>query len=241
MSPHSAIDNISVTNVTINVYVNKHVAVRAVVGATCCLSMVGALFVAFSYLCFRDLRSQARQILLNLSLMDFFVGLANLTGILINFDQFYFDSAGCPQTPSLSIERLCKAQAFIAFFSTYGSVFWTISLAVYMYLLIFQDLQRTNAKVGYCFLVFCYLLNYGLACGLCLWFLKMDRFGLALYGSSGWCSITVIEPSYKIDYIAVVIGYDLWVYLAIILCTSIYVSIFIQLNVRVRRIDNKLQ
>lgn len=229
------IGNVTVTNVTLSIYVNKHAAIRATVGATCFLSMIGALFVAFSYLCYRDLRSQARQILFNLSLMDFGVGLANLSGIAIYFDRYYIDlHTGIRLVPPIFIVYLCKAQAFIAFFSTYASIFWTITLAVYMYFLIYQDLQQKKKGVGCCFLSFCYVLNYGLAGGLSLWFLLTKRLGHSIYGSTGWCTIIVMEPNHKFDYITVIIGYDLWIYLAIILCTTIYVSIFIYLNFKVR-------
>ena len=230
----SDMGNVSFDNITYNIFMNKHVAVRVTVATACCLSMIGAIFVILSYVCFKDLRSQARQILVNLSLMDFGVGLANFTGIAINFDRLYMNmSTGIPLYPSFAVRALCQGQAFIAFFSTYGSVFWTISLAVYMYLLVFQDTKRTNF-FGRVFLVICYVLNYSMAVGLCLWFLFTNRFGNSPYGSTGWCGVVIERGNDRyLNYIGIVIGYDVWIYLTMILCTAIYVSIFIHLNIKV--------
>ena len=229
---HGLHDITVAANLTNNVYLNKHVGIRAAVGTACCLSMVGSIFVVLSYMCFRDLRSQARQILVNLSLMDFGVGLANFSGIVIDFDKLYMNTTtGSPLYPPPAIQGLCVGQAFVAFFSTYGSVFWTISLAVYMYLLIFQNLNKTNVLFGRLFLGLCYLLNYGMAIGLCLWFLYMERFGHSFYGSTGWCGVVVVNNDF--DYIAIIVGYDLWIYLTVILCSTIYLSIFIHLNIKV--------
>ena len=231
-------DTTLATNATKSLYMDKHAGLRPVVGTVCCLSMIGSIFVVLSYLCFKDLRSQARQILLNLSLMDFGVGLANFSGIVINFDKLYTNTTtGKPLQPSPAIRGLCTGQAFVAFFCTYGSVFWTISLAVYMYLLIFQN--KNNVIFGRLFLGLCYILNYGMALGLCLWFWYMERFGHSIYGSTGWCSVIVVNHNkYIIDYIAIIVGYDLWIYLTVILCSTIYVSIFIHLNIKVNNVSS---
>lgn len=214
-----------------NFPMEKHVLIRVIVMVVCCLAMLGSLFVILSYACFRSLRSQARHLLVNLSLMDFGVGLANLTGAAVNFDQYYNDNSasGTVLLGSKLIDGSCKVQAVVALFTTFSSVLWTISLAVYMYFLVFQNWRKTRL-----YLPLCYLLCYGIPLGLTMWLLLTDRLGHAPYNSSGWCGIKIINPSDKwIDFIAAIFGYDLWIYLAFFVCFTVYFALALRMNVEV--------
>ena len=216
------------------VYLDKHVAVRSVVGITCALSMLGSALIIFSYY-FKELRSQGRHILVNLSLMDFGVGLANFIGIAVFFDKYYFDVSTHqhvqPSHFNMSfIDDLCQAQAFFALFATFGSVFWTITLAIYMYLLVFRNWKQTNKY----FYFIAYPFNYLLSLGICVWLLLTHRLGHAPYNSSGWCGIIFVKnDGMSIDLIATTIGYDLWIYVAILVCSAVYVAIFLYLKTQV--------
>lgn len=211
----------------------KHVVVRSIVMVACTLAMIGAMFVILSYVCFKSLRSQARQILVNLSLMDFGIGAANFTGAVINFDQYYNDT---PNSTSLIgtplMDKFCKTQAFMALFTTYASVFWTVSLAIYMYTII--NHKWSYSQRSKLFLPACYIICYGLALGLALWLLFTGRLGHSPYNSSGWCSIIIVWPGNKrIDYMAATFGYDLWIYLTFFICLTIYPVLVLQMNVEV--------
>ncbi|XP_011405005.1 PREDICTED: probable G-protein coupled receptor 157 [Amphimedon queenslandica] len=209
----------------------KHLLVRTTVMIVCSLSMIGAIFVILSYVCFKSLRSQARQILVNLSLMDFGIGAANFFGAIINFDQYYKDmNNGTVLTGTHAMDSLCKTQAFIALLTTYCSVFWTTSLAVYMYSLVFLNLKSTK-KMRLC-LPACYVLCYGLGIGLSIWLILTNRLGHSPYNSSGWCSIIIISPGNKnVDFMAAVFGYDLWIYLTFFICAVVYPILILQMNI----------
>lgn len=204
----------------------KDTGVKIVVGITCCLAMLGSVFIVISYLIFKSLRSQARQILVNLSLMDFGIAMSNMTGIAANFDHYYYNN----KTGEAYMDDLCVAQAFVAAFTTYSSILWTIALAVYMYLLVFQ-IYRYPMRY---YMMGCYTLCYGLSIGLSVWLLCTERLGYAPYNSSGWCSIinNVIDYTGDLttDYYATTVGYDLWVYLAIVMCTTVYSALFFRLK-----------
>lgn len=210
----------------------KHVLIRAIVMVVCSLAMLGAIFVIISYACFKSLRSQARQILVNLSLMDFGIALANFTGAAVNFDKYYVDNTtGSYLVGSYTVDTLCKTQAFFALLTTFASVFWTISLAIYMYLLIFQNKQQ---KMTY-FLPLCYITCYGIPIGLSFWLLFTGRLGHAPYNSSGWCGIALINPKDEsIDMMGAIFGYDLWIYLAFFMCFTVYSALFLRINVEFR-------
>ena len=61
---------------------HKQISVRVAVWITCSLSMLGALLIIFSYVCFKTMRSRAREILVHISVMDFLVAASNLTELL---------------------------------------------------------------------------------------------------------------------------------------------------------------
>ena len=209
-----------------NAFQHKEWMVRAIVGAVCVLSMLGSLFVIFSYCCIKTLRSEARQILINLSLMDFGVGLANFVGIVAYFDGYYRDidhsTSKLRQNTSEIVDILCKAQAFVAAFSTLASVFWTIALALYMYLLVIANWKQTSKY----FYHFAYL-SYVASVLMCIWYITTDRLGHAPYSASGWCSLI----NRRGDYIGVVIGYDIWIYLGMVVCTTVYLAIIAYLTI----------
>ena len=216
-------------------YLHKN-EVRIVAGITCGLSVIGSLLIILSYLCFRGLRSRARQILLHISIMDLGVGVANLVGLMINYNK-YFEHTGCFSLSTGScpanvttIKNVCLSQACFAFYFTYGSVLWTICLTVYLYFLIVHNGENKAKYMLYFSYIFCYLMPLLLT----LWLLMTNRLGYAPYSSAGWCGIILKDPvtGYK-DRFASCLGYDLWIYLAIILVPilSISVHIFIKLEV----------
>ena len=213
----------------LTVFLDKHVAVRSVVGITCILSMLGSILIIISYFYVKELRTTARQLLVNLSLMDFCVGLTNLVGISVYFDGYYYNkTSGSTVNASDDINALCKTQAFFALFSTFASILWTITLAVYMYITVFRYKPIVNRLyfVAYPF-------NYGLAFGLCIWLVLTNRLGHSPYNSSGWCSLILVKKDHSIDLIATTIGYDLLVYLAIFICTAVYIAIVMFLKTEV--------
>lgn len=208
---------------------------RLTIGLTCVLSVLGAILIISSYVFFKSLRSSARWILVHLSLMDLGVGLTNLIGNIVYFDRFYFSDAGngsCPvfhQPKDVVVKNLCVAQAFLAHYFTQASVLWTISLAVFLYFLIVH--HRT--PVAMYSLRFSYVLCYGLPVIICIWLVFTNRFGYSP-NNTGWCSILQLNSkTLAPDIFAVVVGYDLWVYLAIVVVPIIYLAVQLFLREKV--------
>lgn len=213
---------------------NMEASVRIVVSTTSSLSVIGALLVILSYACVASLRSQARAILVNLSLMDLGVGCANLVGSVVNFNHYYYNfTTHVYLNASDYVKGSCRVQATIAMFCNNSSILWTTGLAVYMYLLVFRNWNDT-VRV---FLPVTYLLSYGLPLGLCAWLLGTDRLGYAPFDSSGWCTVRTVDPhTHKVDVFVSVVAYDMWVYLAFILLPTIYIAIFLKLKFGVREL-----
>ncbi len=215
-------------------FLHKHTEVRVVVGITCGLSVIGSLFIILSYICFRDLRSRARLILVFISVMDCGVGLSNLIGAAVYFDYYYTKNTDClgdvevhPKhflycPPSKTIQSLCVAQAFFAQYFTLGSIMCTISLSLYLYFLIVHHGTR-KAKF---LLVPSSIFSFLMPLLITTWFLCTGKLGFSPYDSAGWCTDIYNHPEsgYR-DIFAVAVGYDMWIYLTIILVPILSISV----------------
>ena len=211
----------------VEVFVNKGTSIRAVVGASCCFSVLGALLIIFSYIRFKKRRTRAREILLHISLMDLGVALANLIGLSVYFDKFYFEHQNVP----VYIDRLCKTQAFFAAYCTLSSILWTIALSAFLYFLIMHHKTRRAIYFLWCSYIVC----YALPLFICLWLVISGKLGNSPFDSSGWC--TLISKNIvtgKVDFFSTIFGYDLWIYLAIITIPLFYLSIKCYLATQVR-------
>ena len=216
-------------NNTTDVCVNGSLAyapdsIRVVVGVTCILSMIGALLIIFSYILIRDIRTKAREILVNLSLMDFMAAAANFFGVVTNFSQ----------SENHSVEGyVCQIQASFAMYGTLSSVLWTICVAVYVFFRIMLENSKVAQRSVYGFYVIC----YGLPLIMTLWFSLTEKLGGSggdgdTYGGSGWCSLK-INGKHGADTFNVVIGNDIWIYLTIILVPLIFISLHFYLRYQV--------
>ena len=208
----------------------KDVAMRAVVGVSCGLSIIGSLVIILSYILFKKRRTRAREILLHISLMDLGVALANLIGLSVYFDQYYIynlyinASYGVPRY----IDGLCKTQAFFAIYCTHASVLWTIALAGFLYFVIVYQKSRIATYFLWSSYIFCYAVPFLVT----MWLVLTKRLGYSPFDSSGWCSLIVTiaftsdGQSYRqINLVTTIIGYDLWVYLAFVTIPIFYLSI----------------
>eukprot|EP00731_Ephydatia_muelleri_P012269 Em0006g1163a len=191
----------------------RDINVRIVVGITNVLTIVGSVFILVSYLCFPSLRTGARLILLHLSLMDLVVGLAHFVGGYT----MYWDQ-------HVSNTTFCKAQAFVGYYSIISSVLWTVCLSAYMYCLSSRvTAARTNSGyIRYHIWPSC-AVCYGIPLILAFWALRTGRLGYSPYDAAGWCSI-VTRTTSRDDFFASAFGFDVWIYLAMILITILYVS-----------------
>ena len=221
-----------IREINTSVFVKETATPRAVVGATCVLSMMGSLTIILTYIAFKQLRNPTRHILLHLSLMDLGVAVANFIGAVVYFDRYYFDSVhynsgGLYFDVSHVIKYSCITQAAVSVTCNNSSVLWTVAVAVYLHFRIVSHPNRTFTKkfFGSLMLILA-IICYGLPILLTVWLLWTNRLGFAPYDSSGWCSLIVLSADKtKNDILGGVLGNDLWVYLAFFLIPALYYSI----------------
>ena len=218
-------------------FYHKSLSLRVVVGLTSALSIVGSLLIVLSYICFKDLRTKAREILMHISFMDMGVGLSNLVGIGVNFTQYYegtcdvtnhsqqnepfiYSSANKNVSSVSFIARLCTAQGSLAIFFTIGSILWTICLSMYLYILISQKSTR-EAKI---FVRFAYFFCYFIPIGITVWLNLTHRVGYSPFESTGWCGSVFVLPNKEREIFASIFGYNLWIFLTFLLVPVLSIS-----------------
>lgn len=195
---------------------------RVVVGLTCSLSMVGSLLIILSYCLIPSIRTKGREILLNLSLMDFVAAAGNCTGIAVNFSDYLGNDVA---NKSAVMNHLCTAQAVFAQYGTISSILWTVCLAVYIYLCI----MITNKKIVVKSVLVFYVLCYGMPLIVTLWYTFTNKLGFDQIGGSGWCSV-ILESGGQRWPLNIVFTNDIWVYLTIIIVPVIFVALHYHLK-----------
>ena len=194
-------------------------SIRWVVGVTCILSMIGSLLIVLSYFLIPAIRTKAREILVNLSLMDFMVATANLVGILTDYaNDIPMHNATDPGI--VTEKNLCIAQASFAMYGTISSVLWTICIAVYVFLRIMLEGSKLGQKCVYAFYVLC----YGLPLVMTIWYSTTGKLGFDHYGGSGWCSLKLYDQHGAVPFNAI-FGNDIWIYLTMILVPLLFISL----------------
>lgn len=211
----------------------KHL--KYVVCVTCSLSVLGSFLIILTYILFRKLRTNVRLVLLHLSIMDMGIGLSNLIGTAIDFNSRYYRSYNdftVRVNPNATIKALCDMQAFVALYSTYGSVFWTNGLAVFLYFAVVHHNVKKNNILLWILTVFCYFMPLVLT----LWLLLTHKLGPTPYGSGGWCSVINVDPSSgQRMYFSISFGYDLWIYATFILVPVLYIGTRAHISAEVRK------
>jgi len=136
------------------------IAMRVTVTIVSILSLLGAGLIIVTYVAFKEHRTKARQILVQLSIADILVAAARIFGVNVTLPKF--TNTVCDDfenTSQLIIsDTYCQVQGGIAVFSTIGSYFWTIAVAYYFLVIIVFESQ----KIGRLLLVVSYPICWGL-------------------------------------------------------------------------------
>lgn len=100
---------------------------QVVVLLSCALSLLGSALVVFTYAKWAELRSTPRLLLVFLSGADFLSAVSYSYGVYRAFKANTWD---------------CVTQGAVSTFSNTSSFFWTVAIAVYLYIFIVKSSQR---------------------------------------------------------------------------------------------------
>ena len=200
----------------------------------CCmssLSIFGALLIMLSYICFKNIRTKAREVLFHLSVADFGVGSTNLIGAIVDYDDI-IDKCRNHSSVLFSCHTyvsLCKTQAFFAQFFTLSSILWTLLLALYVYTLVLDS----SRKLSFSIVRFGYLVCWGMPIFLSIWFVLTKKLGKTKIGGAGWCSLKAENREGNVNHFAVFFGNDIWVMSTFFLILVLYTTLHCHLRDRV--------
>lgn len=150
-------------------------AEEILVSITCVLSMVGSGLIITTFVAFKNLRTNSRQILVQLSIADFFVAFSHLLGVTINLPKYdglirsHHDEDDINQTS----DTFCEIQGGMSVFFTLSSFLWTIAVAVYLLTIIVFENHKVGRRLTYAFYPIC----WGLAAVIVIVFVFLHYLG----------------------------------------------------------------
>ncbi|KAG8434416.1 hypothetical protein GDO86_012694 [Hymenochirus boettgeri] len=146
---------------------------QVIVLLSCVLSFLGSILIIVTYILWPDLRSRPRLLLLFLSIADLLSAVSYFYGVLRNFDESTWD---------------CVTQGALSTFSNISSFFWTVAVAVYLYITIVQSQQNFADQI----VPWIHLISWGVPLVITLSAVFLEKIGYdASYVSVGWCWIRI--------------------------------------------------
>lgn len=100
---------------------------QVVVLISCALSFLGSLLIILTYVIWTDLRTTPRKLLVFLSLADLLSAISYSYGVWKVFTEDSLD---------------CTVQGAISTFANTSSFFWTVAIAIYLYIFLVKSSQR---------------------------------------------------------------------------------------------------
>lgn len=206
---------------------------RIVSGSVCILSLLGSATIILTYLFVKSVRSKARELLVHISAMDLLYTTANLVGLALPYHEHLVSNDAEvngteTQYPShyKTYHYVCLTQAFVAIYGTVGSILWTMGLAVYLYYKIVAGSDvKTIQKVQWMLYFFCYLSPLYVS----LWLMFSHGLGYSpdITSGAGWCSLNTASGTNDSNHtLLIIMTYDVWIILGLILLLPLYLSIY---------------
>ncbi|KAM9270147.1 G-protein coupled receptor 157 [Morus bassanus] len=145
---------------------------RVVVLVSCVLSFLGSSLLVCTHALWPELRTRPRQLLLYLSLADLLSALSYFYGVLQDFDRTSWD---------------CVLQGALSTFSNTSSFFWTMAIALYLYITIVRG-SPTGTGLLCCF----HVVSWGIPLGITVAAVALKKIGYdASNVSVGWCWVNL--------------------------------------------------
>ncbi|XP_019852988.1 PREDICTED: probable G-protein coupled receptor 157 [Amphimedon queenslandica] len=210
------------------------IALNISVGIVCLLSILGSTSIIFSYILYKELRTTGRFILLNLSVADLIVALANLLGAAMSPRFRNVNDPSDINDSSSLLALSCKIDAFFGLFATDSSILWTIVLLSYLYITLhcFRP-SRSCFKVS---MTICMIICWGLPLAISVWFISKNFFGFQPGFSPGFCTFTGDNDGK--DIYRPIVGYEMFLYPSIIFLTTISIAFFCHAKCKKKPVEN---
>uniref|UniRef100_A0A3P9KRP9 G protein-coupled receptor 157 n=1 Tax=Oryzias latipes TaxID=8090 RepID=A0A3P9KRP9_ORYLA len=146
---------------------------QVVVLCTCVLSLAGSTLIFLTFVLWSDLRTTPRRLLVYLSVSDWLSAASYAYGVGKVFHSNSLD---------------CVAQGAISTFANTSSFFWTVAIAVYLYVFIVKSSQRLADSLVLSF----HLVSWGIPLAITVTAVSLNKIGYdASEVSVGWCWVRI--------------------------------------------------
>ncbi|XP_065141938.1 G-protein coupled receptor 157 [Paramisgurnus dabryanus] len=176
---------------------------------SCALSFFGSLLLICTYVCWLDLRTTPRKLLVFLSVADLLSALSYSYGVWSIF-----------QSDSLD----CITQAAISTFANTSSFFWTVAIAIYLYIFIVKSSQRQADNL----VLYFHLISWGVPFGITVAALSLQKLGYdASEVSVGWCWVNIHADDHVLW---MLLTGKIWEFIAYVTLPVLYILIKIHIR-----------
>lgn len=139
---------------------------------TSVLSFFGTLFIIVSFFAWKDIRTTSRRILIYISTADFFTSVATIAAIT----NFWLSGR--------ENQQVCLVQSVIGTLSVLCSFFWTVFMALYLYISVCKKNARLAERLMYLF----HVCAWGIPVLIVAMAATMNKLGdNGNKVSAGWC------------------------------------------------------
>ena len=198
-------------------------AFKLTVGLVCLLSIAGSLLVIFTYVLFKNLRTVARQLLVNLSVADILANSSHIFGMAANLSRNA--TSAKKSDVHFDVAAACSSQGGLALFGTVACFLWTIALAFHLFALLV--IKRSKVRRG--LVAVFYVICWGLPLTLVIAYASGGFLGYEEVAHVGWC---YVRSRFSQRWIAVV-GYDAWMCLVLLTLFVLFAVIELYLRTKV--------
>nr|XP_033483986.1 G-protein coupled receptor 157 isoform X2 [Epinephelus lanceolatus] len=191
---------------------------QVIVLCSCALSFLGSSLIIITYIIWSDLRTTPRRLLVYLSMSDWLSAVSYAVGV---WSVFHTDSLEC------------VAQGAISTFANTSSFFWTVAIAVYLYVFIVRSSQRVADSL----VLFFHLVSWGVPLAITVIAVCMKKIGYdASEVSVGWCWVRIGAPDWVLW---MLLTGKIWEFLAYLTLPVFY--ILIKRHIHIAGIGNTSQ
>ncbi|KAJ3586727.1 hypothetical protein NHX12_013121 [Muraenolepis orangiensis] len=177
---------------------------QVVVLVSCALSFLGSSLIILTYVVWSDLRTTPRKLLVYLSVSDLLSATSYAYGVWRFFETNSVD---------------CVVQGAISTFANTSSFFWTVAIAIYLYVYIVMFNQRLADSL----VLFFHCASWGIPLAITVAALCLDKIGFdASEVSVGWCWVSIQAPDYLVW---MLLTGKIWEFLAYLTLPVLYVLI----------------
>ncbi|XP_050953315.1 G-protein coupled receptor 157 [Labeo rohita] len=182
---------------------------QVVILTSCVLSFFGSLLIICTFARWLDLRTTPRKLLVYLSVTDLLSALSYFYGVLVVFET---DSADC------------IAQGAISTFANTSSFFWTVAIAVYLYVFIVKSSQRQADNL----VLYFHLISWGVPFAITVAALSLHKIGYdASEVSVGWCWVDIQAKDHVLW---MLLTAKIWEFIAYVTLPVLYILIKLHIH-----------